>query len=126
METTPTCPRTGRNMSRHGRPEGDEQRVDLTYTAEDEAFRESVRSWLSENLVGEFAALRGKGGSGREHELFEQRRAWNRHLAAAGWTCLGWPAEHGGRGLSLFQQVVFHEEYAKANAPGRVNHLGEE
>jgi alkylation response protein AidB-like acyl-CoA dehydrogenase len=100
--------------------------VDLTYTAQDESFRESVRVWLGENLVGDFAALRGKGGSGREHECFEQRRVWNRHLADAGWTCLGWPVEHGGRGLSLFQQVIFHEEYAKANAPAKVNHLGEE
>ena len=43
-----------------------------------------------------------------------------------GWTCLGWPEEHGGRGLPLFQQVIFHEEYARADAPARVNHLGEE
>ena len=100
--------------------------MDLTHTEEDEAFRDSVRTWLAENLVGEFTALKGNGGSGREHELFEERRAWNRHLAAAGWTCLGWPEVEGGRGLSLFQQVIFHEEYAKANAPARVNHLGEE
>uniref|UniRef100_UPI00286DE514 acyl-CoA dehydrogenase family protein n=1 Tax=Nocardioides sp. TaxID=35761 RepID=UPI00286DE514 len=52
--------------------------------------------------------------------------AWNRHLAAHGWTCVGWPVEHGGRGLSLTQQVIFHEEYALARAPARVNHLGEE
>ncbi|MET7896532.1 acyl-CoA dehydrogenase family protein [Streptomyces mirabilis] len=100
--------------------------MDLTYTAEDEDFRLSVRAWLEDNLVGEFAALRGSGGSGREHEFFEERRAWNQHLAAAGWTCLGWPVEHGGRGLSLLQQVIFHEEYAEADAPARVNHLGEE
>jgi len=101
-------------------------RVDLSYTAQDEDFRASVRAWLEDALAGDFAALRGKGGSGREHEFFEERRTWNQHLAAAGWTCLGWPPEYGGRGLSLFQQVIFHEEYAKANAPARVNHLGEE
>ena len=100
--------------------------MDLTYTSEDEEFREEVRTWLAEHLVGDFADLRGRGGSGREHELFEERRAWNQHLADAGWTCLGWPVEHGGRGLSLFQQVIFHEEYAKADAPAKVNHLGEE
>ena len=90
------------------------------------AFREEVRTWLEENLVGDFAGLRGKGGPGSEHEAFEERRAWDQHLAAHGWTCLGWPEEHGGRGLSLAEQVVFHEEYARADAPARVNHLGEE
>jgi alkylation response protein AidB-like acyl-CoA dehydrogenase len=88
--------------------------------------RAEVRAWLEANLVGEFADLRGKGGPGSEHERFEERRAWDQHLAAHGWTCLGWPREHGGRGFTLAQQVVFHEEYARAGAPARVNHLGEE
>ena len=50
------------------------------------------------------------GGPGREHEAFEERLAWNRHLAAAGLTCLGWPVEHGGRGLSVAHRVAFYEE----------------
>ena len=100
--------------------------MELTYSPEDEAFRAEVRAWLEEHLTGEFAELRGLGGPGREHEAFEERLAWDRHLAQHGWTCLGWPKEHGGRGLPLFQQVIFHEEYARANAPARVNHLGEE
>jgi alkylation response protein AidB-like acyl-CoA dehydrogenase len=88
-------------------------------------FRGAVRDWLAENLTGEFADLRGTGGPGREHEHFDRRLAWDRHLATAGWTCLGWPAEHGGRGVSLLAQVIFHEEYARAEAPARVNHVGE-
>jgi alkylation response protein AidB-like acyl-CoA dehydrogenase len=100
--------------------------VDLTYSEADQAFRAEVRAWLEEHLSGEFAALRGLGGAGRDHEALEERLAWNRHLAEHGWTCVGWPVEHGGRGLSLLQQVIFHEEYARADAPTRVNHLGEE
>ncbi len=100
--------------------------MDLSYGPEDEAFRAEVRSWLEEALSGEFAELRGKGGPGREHEAYDERVAWDRHLAKHGWTCIGWPEEYGGRGLPLFQQVIFHEEYARANAPARVNHLGEE
>ncbi len=100
--------------------------MDLTYSTEDEVFRSEVRTWLEENLTGDFAHLRGRGGPGREHEAFDGRVAWDRHLASAGWTCLGWPEEHGGRGLSLLQQVIFHEEYAKADAPARVSHIGEE
>ncbi|GAB7068045.1 acyl-CoA dehydrogenase family protein [Mycobacterium hodleri] len=89
-------------------------------------FRAEVRQWLADNLVGEFAALKGLGGPGREHEAFDERRAWNQHLAAAGLTCLGWPEEHGGRGLTVAHRVAFYEEYALANAPDKVNHLGEE
>ncbi|MGA8251496.1 MAG: acyl-CoA dehydrogenase, partial [Mycobacterium sp.] len=63
-----------------------------------EEFRAEVRAWLADNLVGEFATLKGLGGPGREHEAFEERRSWNQHLAKAGLTCLGWPVEHGGRG----------------------------
>lgn len=91
-----------------------------------EEFRAQVRGWLADNLAGEFAALKGLGGPGREHEAFEERRAWNQRLAAAGLTCLGWPEEHGGRGLSTAHRVAFYEEYARADAPDKVNHFGEE
>jgi len=100
--------------------------VDLTDSPEDRAFRAEVRGWLEDNLVGDFARLKGLGGSGKDLEAHDERLEWDRHLARHGWTCIGWPAEHGGRGLSLSQQVIFHEEYARANAPSRVNHLGEE
>jgi alkylation response protein AidB-like acyl-CoA dehydrogenase len=95
-------------------------------TVPDAEFREQVRGWLAENLSGEFAALRGLGGPGREHEAFKERVAWEQHLAAGGWNCLGWPVEHGGRGATLEQQVIFHEEYARSGAPAKVSHLGQE
>jgi alkylation response protein AidB-like acyl-CoA dehydrogenase len=91
-----------------------------------EEFRATLREWLADTLSGEFAGLRGLGGPGREHEAYDERIEWNRHLAAAGWTCLGWPVEHGGRGASIEELVVFHEEYARAGAPARVSHFGEE
>ena len=93
---------------------------------QDEQFRRGIREWLAANLTGHFAALRDAGGPGREHEAHAERVAWNRHLAAAGWTCLGWPPEHGGRGATLAQQVIFYEEYARSRAPARVGYLGEE
>jgi alkylation response protein AidB-like acyl-CoA dehydrogenase len=88
-------------------------------------FRDEVRTWLAENLVGEFASLGASGGPGREHEGFEVRRAWEKLLGAAGWTCLGWPKEHGGREASMEEQVIFNEEYVRAGAPVRVGHFGE-
>lgn len=100
--------------------------MEQTQGLSDDEFTSTVRQWLAENLAGEFAALRGLGGPGREHEAFTERLAWDRHLAAAGWTGLGWPAEFGGRAATMAQQVSFHREYAKANAPARVSHVGEE
>jgi len=105
--------------------------VEQTQGLSDDEFTSTVRQWLAENLAGEFAALRGLGGPGREHEAFTERLAWDRHLAAAGWTGLGWtglgwPAQFGGRAATMAQQVSFHREYAKANAPARVSHVGEE
>ena len=91
-----------------------------------EDFRAEVRSWLAEHLTGEFAPLVGSGGPGREHEHVELRTAWEQELGRGGWIGLGWPVEAGGRGASIAEQVVFHEEYAKAGGPGRIGHLGEQ
>jgi alkylation response protein AidB-like acyl-CoA dehydrogenase len=98
--------------------------VDLRFSAADETFRDEVRDWLGTHLVGDYAALGDAGGPGREHEGFDVRREWERVLGAEGWIGLGWPEPYG-RGASLVQQVIFHEEYAKARAPQRVNHMGE-
>lgn len=100
--------------------------MDLRFSPEDEQFRLEVRAFIADNLAGEFAPLRGRGGPGDEGELFELRQAWERLLAAAGYTCLGWPVSFGGRGASLARQVIFNEEYAVARAPGRLGHIGEE
>jgi alkylation response protein AidB-like acyl-CoA dehydrogenase len=100
--------------------------VGTIQAASDRAFRAEVRDWLETALAGEFRELRGVGGPGREHEAWDERREWNRYLAGAGWTCLGWPVEWGGRDATTSQQVIFHEEYARADAPHKVNHFGEE
>jgi alkylation response protein AidB-like acyl-CoA dehydrogenase len=95
----------------------------MQFSEEDEEFRGRVAEWLAANVP---AGLRGAGGPGREHEAFAERLAWNRQLAAAGLTCLGWPVEHGGHGAALAQQVIFYEEYARSGAPARVGIVGEE
>ena len=92
----------------------------------DEEFRRTIRDWLADNLTGEFAVLVGRGGFGHEHEFVTERLAWERRLGEGGWIGLGWPAADGGRGLPWTSQVIFHEEYARAGAPGRVGHIGEQ
>ena len=97
----------------------------LSFSAEDEQFRAEVAGWLQDNLKGEFARLRYRGGPGDEHTYPEERKVWEQKLAEGGWTCVGWPKEYGGKDCSIEQQVIFFEEYARAGAPGRVGHIGE-
>ena len=97
----------------------------LHFSQQEESFRREIAAWLERELGGEFKALRGSGGPGNENEMVEERRAWERRLGQAGWACIGWPPEWGGRGASLTQQVIFHEEYARARGPGRLGHIGE-
>jgi alkylation response protein AidB-like acyl-CoA dehydrogenase len=99
--------------------------LQLRFSEEDEAFRREVAHWLADNLTGEFEVVKGRGGPGDENALVDERRAWERRLGEAGWTCIGWPVEYGGRGASLAQQVIFYEEYARAGGPGRAGHIGE-
>jgi len=99
--------------------------MDLKFTEEDERFRAEVAAWMGDNLAGEFACVKGRGGPGDEHSMFDERRAWEKRLAEGGWTCVAWPKQYGGRDLSLMQQVIFFEEYARAGGPGRVGHIGE-
>jgi alkylation response protein AidB-like acyl-CoA dehydrogenase len=99
--------------------------MQLSFSEEDEQFRDEVASWLADNLCGEFEIIRGRGGPGDEHMYVEERNKWERQLSAGGWTCIGWPTEYGGRGASIEQQVVFNEEYARVGGPGRMGHIGE-
>ena len=99
--------------------------MQLSDSAADLAFRSEIREWMLTDLVGEFSQLINRGGPGDEHSFVQERMEWERHLAASGWTCVGWPVEHGGRGVPLSQEVIFHEEYARAGGPGRAGLIGE-
>jgi alkylation response protein AidB-like acyl-CoA dehydrogenase len=98
--------------------------VDFRDTPEEAAFREEVRTWLAENLVGEFAEI-GSGRGPADEEAWDTRLAWERQLGEAGWIGLGWPTAYGGRGASISEQAIFNVEYVKAGAPARVGFFGE-
>ncbi|MEO6123600.1 MAG: acyl-CoA dehydrogenase family protein [Ilumatobacteraceae bacterium] len=91
----------------------------------DEEFRAHIRAWLAQHVIGEYAELRGRGGPGDEDIGFDIRVAWEKELGSAGWIGLGWPESHGGRGASVAKQIIWAEEYTRAQAPARVNHMGE-
>ncbi len=97
--------------------------MDLTWSTEEEAFRTQVRNWLAANLPEENKAL-GEDEFDDDPASFEFRREWQRTLGEAGYLAMHWPKEYGGGGRTLVEQVIFNEEYAKANAPQPVNSLG--
>jgi alkylation response protein AidB-like acyl-CoA dehydrogenase len=92
--------------------------MDLTYTPEQQAFRQEVRSWLETHVpqtpLASFDTAAG----------FEQHRQWERTLNSDRWSAVNWPVEYGGRGVTLLQWLIFEEEYYRAGAPGRVNQNG--
>jgi alkylation response protein AidB-like acyl-CoA dehydrogenase len=96
--------------------------VDFSYPPEAEAFRTELRAWLDANLTD---GLRGLALdlAGDERWLATMRE-WNRVLADAGYAAIDWPAEWGGRGATLMEQVVLAEELALADAPGTLNPIG--
>jgi alkylation response protein AidB-like acyl-CoA dehydrogenase len=94
--------------------------VEFDIAPEQGEFRNEVRDWLAEHLVGEFAAHRGVG-SPTDDTAWDVRVAWERELSQGGWLGLTWPVEYGGRGLGIAEEIVFEYEYARAAAPARVN-----
>jgi hypothetical protein len=97
--------------------------MEFQYPPEAEAFRAELREWLAANLTDEHRrAVRG-GYEGGAYD-FEAAKAWARTLYEAGWACVAWPREYGGREAGAIQQMVFEEEMARAGAPGHPNQLG--
>ena len=95
----------------------------LGFSAAEEEFRRECADWLNGQMAGEFKDIKGITTL---TEKAERRKEWEQQLAAHKWSCIGWPAEWGGRAATLAQQVIFAEEYARAGVPGRVNHIGVE
>jgi alkylation response protein AidB-like acyl-CoA dehydrogenase len=88
------------------------------------AFRHQARSWLAANIPSEPAPY--DGAEGRGFAL-----AWQKRQAEGGWAGIAWPCEVGGRGLSVTEQIVWYEEYARAAGPSSLgatfvalNHAG--
>ena len=90
--------------------------LDLTLSPNEQAFRDELRSWLSENHPGDEPT--------GDEAAFQFRREWQRKLHDAGWAGVSWPKEYGGRGATQIEQAIFGEEMARAKAPSPANVLG--
>jgi alkylation response protein AidB-like acyl-CoA dehydrogenase len=90
----------------------------------DREFRDEVRTWLDDNLVGDFVGQSDRGGPD-DDDNWELRRAWEQKLGAGNWLGLSWPKQYGGREATLTQEIVFAMECAAAGAPPRAGFHGE-
>ena len=88
--------------------------MNLDLTAEEQEFRTEARTWLRDHLPTE-----ERPPEGPEMRAFDL--AWQRTLYDGGWAGINWPTEYGGRGLTDIQQMIWYEEFAKANPPFTLN-----
>lgn len=87
--------------------------MDLSYSAEELAFRDHVRAWLEANLPGD---IRDKvvGYRGLSKDDYQR---WHRILAAQGWSVPHWPEEWGGTGWEITRRYLYEEQFGLAGAP---------
>jgi alkylation response protein AidB-like acyl-CoA dehydrogenase len=98
--------------------------VELTWSAEEDAFRAEARAWLEASLAEWRDECGGEPESGDTRDGFAQHLRWERRLFDGGWAAVSWPVEHGGRGASLWEWLLFEEEYYRAGCPPRVTQNG--
>ena len=85
------------------------------------AIRAEFRDFL--DAAPKPAGLRNYGPTPTADDV-EPGRAWHRHLAEHGYTCLHWPPEYGGAAASVAYQAIFAEECARAGVPRQLNITG--
>ncbi len=82
-------------------------------TPEEAAFRREARAWLDANAPFEQEAMLRRLAMGQmdfDDEFLALSRAWQKKKYDAGWACLSWPTEYGGRGASPMESVIWGQE----------------
>ena len=92
---------------------GKDKRMDLSFTPEEQAFREEVREFFRTALPEK---LRAKLRAGH-HVSKDEQVEWQRTLNKKGWAVPHWPVEWGGTGWDPVRQYIFREELMAAPAP---------
>ncbi len=92
--------------------------MDLTDTEAEAAFRAECRTWLEANVPDQPLP------SGDTRPGFALHLEWEKRLFADRWSVVSWPAAYGGRDATLWEWLIFEEEYYRAGAPQRVTQNG--
>ena len=90
--------------------------MDFSDTAAEATFREEARAWLAANVPGE-EELEGLDFIGRA-------KLWQKRKYDAGWACIRWPKEYGGRDASAIEQVILSQEEARLDTPMNIFTIG--
>ncbi len=91
--------------------------MDFRFTAEEAAFREEVRGFLSNELPDDWNAADPYGFDADESVRKLGRRI-TKKLAERKWLAMAWPEEYGGLGASHMQQLIYNEEMSYRGVPG--------
>lgn len=102
--------------------------IELTGSAR--SFQEEVREWLRANAPAELKGMRGSETDAnlthlKSDDLQRAVQAWTEKLHKAGYMCVHWPREYGGRGLSMVEVALLNEEFHRADVPRITRGYGE-
>jgi acyl-CoA dehydrogenase len=99
--------------------------MDFSDTREEAEFRSEANAWLSANAepLAPGDAPTGFGEQG-DPERIKAAQAWQATKQDAGWACLTWPAEYGGRGATPIQNVIWGQEEGKFRTPPNIFTIG--
>jgi alkylation response protein AidB-like acyl-CoA dehydrogenase len=96
--------------------------MDFHFSAQEEAFRQEVRTWLAANMPPSHTSDAFEERSADER--FDLHLAWQKQLHTGNWVGIHWPKAYGGRGATILEQVIYAEEMGRVHAPGIANALG--
>ena len=91
--------------------------MDFNDTPEEARFREEASSWLAENAPADDAF--------RALSPLEQAKVWQKRKYDAGWACIGWAPDFGGRGASAIEEVIWRQEESQYDLPANFFLIGQ-
>ena len=91
--------------------------MDFNDTPEEARFREEAATWLAENAPNDDAF--------RVLTPLEQAKQWQKQKYDAGWACIGWAPEFGGRGASPIEEVIWRQEESQYDLPANFFLIGQ-
>ena len=91
--------------------------MDFNDTLDEARFREEASSWLAENAPTDDAF--------RALSPLEQAKVWQKRKYDAGWACIGWAPDFGGRGASAIEEVIWRQEESQYDLPANFFLIGQ-